>query len=84
MKPGEIINQESPVMYRLIAKKLLERYPGRKISREEAKTTLGLCFKIGREKKLVFKEMEDYGLIIFVNKCEYYINYREVEYDVKN
>lgn len=79
MKPGKIINQESPVLYRLIAKKLLDKYPGRKITREEAKRILGLCFKIGREKKLVFKEMEDYGLLVFVNKCEYYINYEEVE-----
>ena len=79
--PGKIINQTSPVMYRLIAKKLLDRCPGRKITREEAKRILGLCFKIGREKRLIFKELEDYGLLIFVSKHEYYINYEEVEYD---
>ncbi len=83
-KPGKIINQTSPILYRLIAKKLLDRCPGRKISREEAKRILGLCFKIGKEKRMVFKELEDYGLLIFESKNKYYINYREVEYDGEN
>lgn len=77
--PGKIINQESPVLYRQIARKLLEKYPQRKVTRDEAKRILGLCFKIGKEKRKVFEELEDYGLLIFVSKHEYYINYREVQ-----
>lgn len=77
MIPGEIINKESPILYRKIAKKLLEKYPYRKISREEAKRVLGLCFKIGKYKSQVFKELEDYGLLIWVTKRQYYINYVE-------
>lgn len=77
-----VINLESPIMYRLIAKKLLQKYPQRKITRVQAKRILGLCFKIGKEKKLVLKEMEDYGMIIFVNRQEYYINYHILEEDI--
>lgn len=80
-EPGKIINETSPILYRLIAKKLLKRFPGRKVSREQAKRVLGICFKIGKEKRMVFKELEDYGLLIFESKHEYYINYREVESD---
>lgn len=77
--PGTIINQTSPTIYREIAKKLLQRYPSRMVSREEAKKVLGMCFKIGKNKQKVFKELEDYGLIIFESKHLYYINYREVD-----
>lgn len=69
-------------MYRLMAKKLLERYPLRKVTRIEAKRVLGMCFKVGKEKPRVFKELEDYGLLIFVSKTQYYINYLEVEHDI--
>ncbi len=79
--PGTIINQTSPVIYREIAKKLLQRYPGRKVTREEAKKVLGMCFKIGKNKQKVFKELEDYGLLIFESRREYYINYQEVNDD---
>lgn len=79
--PGTIINQTSPVIYREIAKKLLERYPTRMVSREDAKKVLGMCFKIGKNKQKVFKELEDYGLLIFESRKQYYINYREVEED---
>jgi len=77
---GEIINKESPTLYRQIAKKLLEKYPNRKITRDEARRVLGLCFKVGRKYKgRVFKELEDYGLLIFVNKHEFFINYIDLE-----
>lgn len=53
----------------------------RKVSRANAKRVLGLCFKVGKNKSKVLKELEDYGLLIFVNKHEYYVNYQEVEED---
>lgn len=78
-----IINQEAPSLYRQIAKKLLEKYPFRKITRSEAKRMLGLCFKINRRhKRRVFEELEAYGLLVFVNNHEFYINYQELEDDI--
>lgn len=82
MKNGDIINQASPVLYRQIAKKLLERFPSRKVTRDQARRTLGLCFKIHRKyKNKVFKELEDYGLLVPVNKHEFYIHYQELDGD---
>ena len=66
-------------MYREIAKKLLSKYPGRIITKKEAKHVLCFCFKIGKYKRKVFQELEDYGMLIFINKQEYYINYVEFE-----
>jgi len=80
--PGVVINENAPTLYRQIAKKLLEKYPFRKITRNEARRMLGLCFKINRQyKRKVFEELEGYGLLVFVNKSEFYINYEEIEGD---
>ncbi len=77
-----VINKEAPTLYRQIAKKLLEKYPFRKITRNEARRVLGLCFKINNQfKRKVFEELEEYGLLVFVNKSEFYINYQELEED---
>ena len=77
-----VINENAPTLYRQIAKKLLEKYPFRKITRNEARRMLGLCFKINRQyKRKVFEELEGYGLLVFVNKSEFYINYEEIEGD---
>lgn len=79
MKSGDLINQEAPTLYRHIAKKMMQKSRLRKISRKDAKRILGLCFKVGKDKNKIFKELEDYGLLIFVNRHEYYIHYEEVE-----
>lgn len=73
--PGLLINKEAPTLYRKIAKKFLERYPYRRITKGEAKRILGFCFKVGKYKQKVFKELESYGLIIFIDNKNYYINY---------
>lgn len=76
--PGKIINLEAPFLYRLITKKLLDRFPQRRITRGEAKRILGVCFKIGKNKNVVFKELEGYGLLIPSRRNEYYIAYEEI------
>ena len=74
-KPGLLINKESPTIYREIAKKMLMRYPYRRITKAQSKDILGLCFKVGKYKQKVFKELEEYGLLIFIDNKNYYINY---------
>ena len=82
--PGLLINKESPTLYREIAKKLLERYPYRRVTKAEAKRILGLCFKVGKYKQKVFKELENYGLIIFIDNKNYYINYVDWDEEIKD
>jgi len=78
MKAGEVLNREAPRMYREMAKKLYERH-GERVSRSQAKDTLGLCFKIGKYKKVVLNELVDFGLLIFANKQTFFVNYMELE-----
>ncbi len=79
IQPGKIINLEAPVIYRLIVKKMLSQYPHGRISRDNVKYLLGSSFKIGKEKQKVMKELEDFGLLIKVNKQEYFLNFLEVK-----
>lgn len=78
-QPGKILNMESPIIYRRIVEKMLQKFPGRRITRDEAKYILGCSFKISKDKQIVMKELEKFGLLIYVNKQEYYLNYEEVK-----
>ena len=83
--PANIASEAAPELYKQIAKKFLERFPLRKITREQARRTLGLCFKVRRQQKnIVLRELVDYGLIVVVNKQEFLIHYNEIEVEDKN
>ncbi len=79
-KQDDLINKHSPILYRQIAKKLLERFPMGNVTRKQARRTLGLCFKVHRKhKNRVFKELEDYGLLVPANKSLFYIHYQPLQ-----
>lgn len=72
----EIINLEAPVLYHMVAEKLICKFPHRRISRKELKMTLGYSFKIDKQhQNRVVNELEDYGMVIMVNKFDYFINW---------
>ena len=73
--PGAEINRLAPTLYREICRKLLDKFPYRRVTKAQAKRVLGLCFKVGKYKQKVFHELEEYGLLIFIDKNNYYINW---------
>lgn len=79
----QFIKKNSPKLHLYVCAKLLEKSEkGSSIlSALEARRTLGSIFHISRKCQLrILKELEDYKLILKINKKEYLIPINEIEY----
>lgn len=76
----KLINREAPVMYRLVGEKLITKFSYRRITRKELKMTLGYSFKIDKQHQgRVINELEAYGMVIMINKFDYFVNWVSLE-----